>query len=172
MPVSRRVKLFLLWPLLVLAVIGALLRIALGTIAEYAITDWFAQQGIESEIEDISFILRRGELQLEGLSAGSPANPLLEIGELNLDWRWLPLLDNRIRINEVNFADVFIDIERGEDNALVIASIDLAGDPAAEPATVDATSTEPPAWTIDFGDFEIENFKHCYRAPPAQDYCG
>ena len=88
-----------------------------------------------------------------------------------MDWRWRDLLDNRIRIDDVRLAGVFVDIERGTGNRLVIGGIDLdAQSPAT--ATAETTPTEPPAWTIDFGNFEIDDFKHCYRAPPEYDYCG
>ena len=141
MPVSRRFKLLLLWPLLILLVLLVLLRIALAPLGEYAISDWFAQQGIEAEVEDISFDFRQGQLQLTGFSAGSPANPLLAVEELTVDWGWRELLDNRLRINGVGLAGVFVDIERSEDNRLVIGGLDLGGEPAA----AKTTPAEPPA---------------------------
>ncbi len=171
MPVPRRLKLFLLWPLLILIVLLALLRIALSPLGKYALVDWFEQQGIDAEIDEISFDFRRGRLLVTGFSAGSPANPLLAVEELTVGWRWRALLDNRVRIDDVRLAGVFVDIERGAGNRLVIGGIDLdAQSPAT--ATAETTPTEPPAWTIDFGNFEIDDFKHCYRGPPEYDYCG
>ena len=172
MPVPRRLKLLLLWPLLVLVVLLALLRIALAPLGKYAITDWFAQQGIEAGVEDISFDFRQGRVQLQNFSAGSTAQPKLAIEKLTVDWDWRPLLDNRVRVNDVGLTGVFVDIERGEDDRLVIGGIDLARGTAPEVAAAETAPAEPLAWTMDIGNFEIEDFKHCYRAPLAQDYCG
>jgi len=172
MPVNRRIKMFLLWPLLVIVALVAILRLALAPLTEFAITDWLLQQGIESEIEDIAYDLRKGRFELRGLRAGTPADPLLAVDTLTVEWAWRPLFDNRLRLEAVSLGGVFVDIERGPQAQLVIAGIDLgAGQPETAPIA-DSDNSEPLAWTLDFGDFEIDGFKHCYRAPPQHDYCG
>ena len=169
MNLNRKIKLFVLWPLLVLLILLALLRIALAPLVEYAIVDWFEQQGIESSVGDITFDFRSASLAVKDLHAGSEANPLLGVDEFTLDWSWQPLLDHRVQINEIGLQGIFINVERGPAPRLVIAGIELGGGEAKSAA--DEAPAKPLAWTIELGDLEIDDFKSCYRAPPQHDYC-
>ena len=172
MPVNRRIRQFLLWPLLFVAVLLALLRIALAPGAEYALRDWFAQQGVDATVDDISFDMRQGRLELRGLKAGGPANPLLQVDALDVDWTWRALFERRLQVDAIRLEGLFVDIERGPDSRLVIAGIDLGSEAGAEPQAAAQAPAEPVDWQVEIGNLTLEDLKHCYRAPANHFSCG
>lgn len=122
------------------AAVGAFLAVALGIVLwllphaiAYGISRWFAAQGVEStQVEDVDFNLFTGRLTVRGLHAASAGQALASAPRSSLEFDWLPLLHQELRIREVTVAGARLYVDRSEDGAVAVAGIALG--PAARPA--------------------------------------
>ena len=161
------------WTVIVLVLLGLVARLALAPAGVAAIKHWFEQQGLEAEVTDISFDLGNGNLILSGLRADAAGEPVLRLDLARISWSWPALLDNQVRIDFIALDGLEFDIEQGPGERLVIAGIDLqklaAQQAPVEPAS--AAASEPLNWTLALGDFALNDFRLCYRAPPLDEFC-
>jgi outer membrane protein OmpA-like peptidoglycan-associated protein len=169
---NRKLKIFIIWPLVAIFLLLLCLRLALAPIAKFSINDWFEQQGIDSSIEDISFEVSDGRLSLTNLTANNNGSRVLALEQARLGWSWSALLDQQVKLNLIDIAGVAFDVERGPGERLVIAGIDLNKLSATdEQAPEDKTESEPVEWTIMLQQLKLDDFRLCYLALPQHDYC-
>jgi len=171
MSMKANKKNYIGWSLIVFLVLIALIRLGLSPFAVSAINSWFEQQGIESEVKDLSFDLSKGTISLSGLHGDADGNELFRLDRVNLGWSWSALFDKQIRLNRLEISGLVFDVDRGPGKRLVIAGIDLEKLAATDAEAATAAPGQPPQWSISLPRLKIENFKLCYRALPQHDYC-
>ena len=154
-----------------MAVIAILARLLLSPLTVNGINDWFAEQGIESQIEDLEFDIYNGELSLTGLTAVKSENRTLALDQLRIDWSWSALFERKLMLNSVLISGLELVAERKPDGQLVFAAIDLVKKSRAESEQQVNSGSEAPRWSIATGQLAIDNFEICYRDPPSHDYC-
>ncbi len=160
-----------LWSAVVVVCIGILLRLLLSPLAVNAINDWFAEQGIQSKIEDLEFDIYHGEVALTGLTAVKSENRTLGLDQLRIDWSWAALFERKLMFNSILVSGLALEAERKPDGQLVLAAIDLARESQAESQQKENSGGEAIQWSIELGQLAIDNFEVCYRDPPSHDYC-
>ena len=160
-----------LWSAVVVAATVILARLLLSPLTVNGINDWFAEQGIESQIEDLEFDIYNGEVSLTGLTAVKSENRTLGLDHLRIDWSWAALFERKLVLNSISISGLALEAERKPDGHLVFAAIDLARESQAESRKQEKSGSEAPQWSIALGKLAIENFEVCYRDPPSHDYC-
>lgn len=166
---NRLIKKFIAWPLVLIILLLVLLRITLSPLVETGISSWFKQQGMKSSIEDISFDISAGGMTLSKLVASRSGAPELVLERASLEWSWSSLLDSQVRLKSLALNGLSFNVERGPDDRLVIAGIELKKTATQEPA--DNADSEPITWSIILQQLVVNDFKLCYLALPRHDYC-
>ena len=161
----------LAWTLAVLLSIALLARLLLAPLVSGAIVDWFEQQGLEAQVEDLSFELREGRVSLTGLAASGDAQQVLALRKAELAWSWRALSERRLRIESVRVDGLDLQIIRDEDGGMTIAGIDLSASPAEEQPGTANDPGEPLDWSFELAGFEMNDTRLCYRAQNPLDYC-
>ena len=159
------------WSLAIAVAILILARSLLSPLTVNGINDWFAEQGIESQIDDLSFDIYNGEVSLTGLRALKSENRTLTLDELRLGWSWSALFERQLLLNSVSISGLALEAARRPDGRLVFAAIDFARESQAEARQQTTSSEAATQWSIALGQMVIENFEVCYRDLPKHDYC-
>jgi len=168
---KRNYKKYSLWCMAIAAAILILARLLLSPLTVNGINGWFAEQGIESHIDDLSFDIYNGEVSLTGLRAVKSKNRTMALDELRLGWSWSALFERQLMLDSVLISGLGLEAERKPDGRLVFAAIDFARETQAETRQQVTSGEEAPQWSIALGQLDIENFEVCYRDLPNHDYC-
>ena len=174
MHAKKALKYFILWPLVALLALGIILRLSLLPLAELGVNYWFEQQGIESDIAEMTLNLRDGQFSLSGLKAKANASPVLQIDQLDFGWSWQTLMQNEVDLLSISIDGVSFNIDTETDGNMVIAGIDLAKLSAAnelDPEPIESGEDSPLQWLIRLHQFGLSDVNVCYRALPAMNYC-
>jgi hypothetical protein len=159
------------WIVLSLLLLGVIARLLLAPIASGAIVNFFADQGVEAQVDDLSFELVDGTAAISGLSAAVDGRRMLALGRAELAWSWSALSANRLRIESIRIDGLDLEILQDADGGMTIAGIELPA-PATEAESEAASEpAEPLAWQLELGGFEMTGTRVCYRAPAPLDYC-
>ena len=175
MQAKQIIKNFLLWPLVALAILIIILRLSLMPLIASGANYWFKQQGVESEIGDLTLDDDDAKFTLSGLKAELNGSPVLSVDQVLIEWSWSALWDREVNLLTFNIDGLYLDIERGADNRLLIAGVDveqLAGGEAAEEGGQETDAVRPLQWILRLQNFSLSNFKVCYRDASPQDICG
>ena len=164
---QNKIRNYASWAAIAIVLLLILVRLLLSPLTESEINNWFADHGIESTIEDISFDLSSGELSLTGLHAVKNQSRALKLDQLNLVWSWSALFDREFRVESIQVSGLALEVERRADGRLVFAAIELAQESQEEARAGEA----PPQWKITLGDTDFKDFEICFRQPPSHDYC-
>ena len=169
---SRFVLKFIGWTLAALLALVVIVRLSLAPLVSGAIVGFFADQGVEARIDDLSFELADGKATLGGLSAAVNGRTMLALGQLELGWSWDALTENRLRIESLRLDGLDLEILQGEDGGMTIAGIDLST-PAEQTQAAETHDgpAEPLAWKLELARFAMTGTRVCYRAPTPVDYC-
>jgi len=174
MQAKKAIKYFILWPLVALLALGIILRLSLLPLTELGVNYWFEQQGIESEIAEMTLNLRDGQFSLFGLKAEANASPVLQIDQVDIEWSWQTLIQNEVDLLSISIDGVAFDIDTETDGNMVIAGVDLAKLSAAnepDPEPIESGEDSPLQWLIRLHQFRLSDVNVCYRALPAMNYC-
>lgn len=169
----------LLSALILFTVLLVILRLSLSAIIILSTERWLASQQLVANIERIEISLFSGHVALHNAEAQNAQQQGFNIGELTLDWNWLPLLDKRVDINQITLRDFSISAEQYPDGALNIGGIRLASNQMdndissldGEPDQVQAT-----IWPASVQNIELSNINACVTQldqdnQPVLDYC-
>ncbi len=155
----------IVWTLVTLFAIAVLGRLLLSPVTAYAINNWFEQQGLDSQIEDLAFDLLDGKFSLVELRARRDDKVVLKLDRFDVDWSWGPLFDRRIELDSFALAGLEIDSAREPGGGIQVAGINLASEPAA------AEDQQPGSWAVVVNQIQLDDIKTCYVEAPKRDYC-
>ena len=170
MRVKPFIKNFILWPVIVLAIVIVIFRASLMPLLELGVNHWFKQQGLSSEIEDLTLDESDAIFSLAGLKAELNGSPVLSIERVSVEWSWSALWNHEVDLVTLNIDGVNLDIERGANDKLLIGGVDISEMETAK--TGDPSQHEPSQWVLGLQSFNLSNLKVCYRDQAAADYCG
>jgi len=172
MKTRARIFKYIGWFVALLVLLLVLARIGLAPLTSRLIVDGLARQGVDSQIDDVSFDIGDGRFVLTGLKAESDGKQVLTLDRVEIDWSWADLWKQRLVLDAVSVSGLDIDAEQSADGKLVIAGIDLPAAPADPQAAADTSAAQQPLeWSLMLQRLGMNNTRVCFRQPPAVDYC-
>jgi len=172
MKTRARIFKYIGWFVALLVLLLVLARIGLAPLTSRLIVDGLARQGVDSQIDDVSFDIGDGRFVLTGLKAESDGKQVLTLDRVEIDWSWADLWKQRLVLDAVSVSGLDIDAEQSADGKLVIAGIDLSAAPADPQAAADTSAAQQPLeWSLMLQRLGMNNTRVCFRQPPAVDYC-
>lgn len=95
----------LLSALILFTVLLVILRLSLSAIIIVSTEKWLASQQLDANIERIEISLFSGRVSLHNAEAQNAQQQGFKIGELVLDWNWMPLFSKYVEINRITLRD-------------------------------------------------------------------
>ena len=83
---NRKIIKYSGWALAAIFVLVLAARIMLAPLAGSAIENWFENQGVTADIDELSFELMDGHASLDGLKASAGGNQVLALGHIEIAW--------------------------------------------------------------------------------------
>ena len=146
-----------------LIIMFSILVILLPTIITWYATSWLEEQGVNASIEDISIELSNGQVRVKTFKAVGPEKHKIELGEFFVQVHLRDLLDNKITIEKIQFADFYIDVYQQLGKPTKIGGI-VIGDPDAAKTEISEQQNEPTAWEFVLKDIGFSNIKTCVNS--------
>jgi len=144
--------------LAVLAALGAVVLAALPAVIGWQIERaLLAGEADSATVDDVDFNPFAGTLAVRGVDARAGDRVLVRVGEARVRFRWVPLIQRTLRLNETAIADVEIGVERRADAVLVLAG--LAAAAGAEPEEAD----DARPWKIDLVRATLDGVRARYE---------
>jgi hypothetical protein len=168
----------LLSALILFTLLLVILRLSLSAIIILSTEKWLASQHLEANIERIEISLFSGHVSLHNAEAQNAQQQGFKIGELSLDWNWLPLLRKHVEINKITLRDFSINAELHHNGVMNIGGIKLPASQADNAISSQAKETEQAAsiWQASIHNIELNNIDVCAAQldqdnQPLVDYC-
>ena len=168
---NRKIIKYSGWALAAIFVLVLAARIMLAPLAGSAIENWFENQGVTADIDELSFELMDGHASLDGLKASAGGNQVLALGHIEIAWSWSDLSDHLLRIDAIRIDGLDLQTERLEDGRMIVAGIDLSSDASAAQSDANEEPGEPLDWALALSRFEMTGTRLCYRETPKLDFC-
>lgn len=130
------------------------------SITRWYITRWLEQRGVTSSIEEIEFNLLDGQFLLKGFRVSGPHKHKINLSDLFVQLHLRDLLDNKLTIEKLTFANLYMDIYQQQDKPLQIGGLRLA-EPQATQSEDNKTNDDAEPWEIVVDDIEFKNIKTC-----------
>ncbi len=172
---------FILVFIIIIVLLG-MVRLTLPQTIIFSTTSWLKQQGIESTIESINIDILNGTVSLVNATGSKDAEPLFNIGLVDIHWRWAPLSEKTVVITRVALDDITVNIEMYDDE-IIIGGVHI---PLNDTPTVASVATNKDEavkpWAASLGEVVFTGLNICYLqhyAPHASasnkskyvDYC-
>ncbi|MCO7225321.1 DUF748 domain-containing protein [Pleionea sp. CnH1-48] len=141
--------------LLLLALIVALS----SYVVKFAVTHWFEQQGAEITIEELDLSLFNSRLHIKQFNS-SQQQQTLSFDDLVLDWRWSPLFENQVVIDEFELQGLTLDLVTQQK---VVQQIGSIVPPAPSNDTPPDESATPAEWKINLTNLELGLKAVCWK---------
>ncbi len=167
----------LLSALILFTVLLVILRLSLSAIIILSTERWLASQQLVANIERIEISLFSGRVALHNAEAQNAQQQGFKVGELILDWSWLPLFSKHVEINQITLRDFSIDAELYHQGGLNIGGIKLPVNQADEEVTEQTAEAEQKSiWKAWVHNIELNNIEACVAQldqdnQPVLDYC-
>lgn len=169
----------LLTALILFTLLLVILRLSLSAIIILSTERWLTSQQLDANIERIEISLFNGRVSLHNAEARNAQQQGFKIGELTLDWDWLPLFSKQVAINEVTLRDFSINAELYYDGGMNIGGITLPLNQAANTAPMQNEGTagdQAGNWQAGIQAIELSNIEVCVAqlnqdSEPLLDYC-
>lgn len=169
----------LLTALILFTLLLVILRLSLSAIIILSTERWLASQQLDANIERIEISLFNGRVSLHNAEARNAQLQGFKIGELTLDWDWLPLFSKQVAINEVTLRDFSINAELYYDGGMNIGGITLPLNQTANTAPMQNEGTagdQAGNWQAGIQAIELSNIEVCLAqlnqdSQPLLDYC-
>lgn len=161
---QHTISTLLLSLLILFTLVLVILRLSLSAIIILSAERWLATQSLDASIQRIEISLLNGRVSLHDAHAQNAQQQGFNIGELTLDWDWLPLFNQQVEINEVILRDFSLDIELQQAGELNIGGIQLAAATAQEPAEdTPGEQTEGASWQAAVHRIDLSNIQLCAK---------
>jgi len=166
----------LLTALILFTLLLVILRLSLSAIIIVSTERWLASQQLDANIERLDISLFSGHVSLHNAEAQNAQQQGFKIGELTLDWDWLPLFSKHVKINEITLRDFSINAELHHDGGLNIGGIILADNQAEDTAQMPTEQTQANSWQASAHNIQLGNIEVCVaqldkNKQPLLDYC-
>ena len=112
--------------LLTLAISAFLFVSLLPELVRWQAIRTLAAQGIELEINYLGLLLRKGELQIDGVRVKDQNKRSVALGALSLQLNLLSLLDSQIEVTNFSLRDLTVNLPNNQQ--LQLGALDLVGD--------------------------------------------
>ncbi len=145
-------------------VLLSIARISLPYALVWGTLDWFESQGLEASIDDIEISLLKGQFKLHGLVATSSDAQVLELGSVSLGWSWDDLLEQQLKLHDIQINTITLAIKQHSDGRLNIAGIQLP-----ESETQPQTQAEQSAWGFALSRFSLDKLNICFSQLNSQE---
>jgi len=155
-------------------------RVSLPYTIIYSAVYWLNQQGVASQIEDISIDVYKGTFSVHGATGTKNGDRVFNIGKASIDWAWTPLKNKTIHIKDVILQDFNLNAAQYLD-AIEIAGILITDDGtvAQQPSQED----DPVAWGASLDQIDFKDLGFCFQQFDSSfgersqenkllDYCG
>lgn len=149
-----------------IVILIAVLAIFAEPIVRYFAIRYMDGIGVTANIERMQINLLDGQLSVDGLTTTDEQKRRLAVKNLNVDWQWAGIFDNRFAINSISVNGLEIDIESDLAALKSIGPIEMSRLLAKE--SVDSAVTEKPenekssGWQLQLGPVALNNFDICY----------
>lgn len=172
---------FILVFIIIIVLLG-MVRLTLPQTIIFSTTSWLKQQGIESTIESINIDILNGTVSLVNATGSKDAEPLFNIGLVDIHWRWAPLSEKTVVITRVALDDITVNIEMYDDE-IIIGGVHIPLNDTPTEASVATNKDEAvKPWAASLGEVVFTGLNICYLqhyAPRASasnkskyvDYC-
>ncbi|HEY9201986.1 MAG TPA: hypothetical protein VIQ81_10355, partial [Gammaproteobacteria bacterium] len=159
---QHTISTLLLSLLILFTLVLVILRLSLSAIIILSAERWLATQSLDASIQRIEISLLNGRVSLHNAHAQNAQQQGFNIGELTLDWDWLPLFNQQVEINEIILRDFSLDIELQQAGELNIGGIQLAAATAQETAEdTPSEQTEGASWQAAVHRIDLSNIQLC-----------
>lgn len=166
----------LLTALILFTLLLVILRLSLSAIIILSAERWLASQQLDANIERIEISLFNGRVSLHNAEAQNVQQQGFKVGELTLDWDWLPLFHKQVEISQVTLRDFSINAELQHDGALNIGGIILADNKVENTAQEQTEQSQASNWQVTVNNIQLSNIEVCVaqldeNKQPVLDYC-
>jgi len=142
-----------------------IIRLILSPTIIYGVNNWLKDQNIDSTIEDVKIGIFNGTVSLVNAKGSRDNRTVFDIGLVDIHWHWMPLSNKTVKVTEVVFEQVELNIEKYSD-AINISGINI---PLVTDTTLtnqDNANTETDAgeshWSAALGTILLKDLKVCY----------
>ncbi len=106
---SNRIKKAAFSSLLSLIVLLVVARLSAPYAIQSQFSSWFAEQGIDARITDVSLDLTDGRFTLTGINGEKDGRAVFSLDSLTINWLWRPLFDHRAIIDSIRLNGLSLD---------------------------------------------------------------
>lgn len=132
---------------------------------KYYLVHWLKQNGAENaSIETLTFNPFLGRITLRGLDVQNDERPMLHHSSLVIDLGITSLFNRDVRVERIEYKDLFIDIEDYGDGKWRYGSYTLEGG-SKEKQPLNAPSKEGPRWGFRADNVLVENCSFHFKTP-------
>lgn len=103
---------------------------------------WLAEQGVETEIEDINLNLFTGKAEITQARGENSQGDGFVIGRAYADLTWQSVIEGRVHLLEIVLADSKFDIRQNDTELVSVLGLQLADLISAEPKPEEETQTD------------------------------
>jgi len=142
-----------------------IIRLILTPTIIYGVNDWLKEQDIDSSIEDVKIGLFNGTVSLINAKGSRDNHTVFDIGLVDIHWHWTPLSNKTIKVTEVVFDQIKLNIEKYND-AIIISGINI---PLGAETKINNqenentdTNSDESHWSAALGTVLLKDLKVCY----------
>lgn len=148
---------------IILAITLIIVRISLTPAIIYGATSWLKKQGIDASIETINISILDGNVSLINAKGSKDAQPLFNIGRVEIFWQWTPLSEKTIEVTKVVLDQFSVDIQQYSDH-IIIGGVNIPLNVSAgrETPVGKDSSEEVTPWAAQLGEVVFSNLNICY----------
>lgn len=150
--------------ILLISIVLVIARLSLPLAARHLAIEWLQQHGMQSaSIDHIELDLISGKARILGVAARNTQDQGFSLGELSLRWRWAPLSQRHLVIDNISLDNFSADFTSDANGELTIAGLTF---PETEDSAPD-TDTRP--FTLELKTIDLNSVQSCYQAYSSAD---